>query len=107
MSVAPTLVFAVGNLSRGDDAVGPLLAERLEAAAVPGVEVLVGTGRGTSAPGTGVAVVTGMIMASIHAAATVSYRVNQIVSGVAINTPSLPDRPSLRLLCEEALGTEG
>jgi hydrogenase maturation protease len=41
MSVAPTLVFAVGNLSRGDDAVGPLLAERLEAAAVPGVEVLV------------------------------------------------------------------
>ncbi len=41
MSVAPTLVFAVGNPSRGDDAVGPLLAERLEAAAVPGVEVLV------------------------------------------------------------------
>jgi hydrogenase maturation protease len=41
MSVAPTLVFAVGNLSRGDDAVGPLLAERLEAAALPGVEVLV------------------------------------------------------------------
>jgi hydrogenase maturation protease len=41
MSVAPTLVFAVGNLSRGDDAVGPLLAERLEAAHVPGVEVLV------------------------------------------------------------------
>jgi hydrogenase maturation protease len=41
MSVAPTLVLAVGNLSRGDDAVGPLLAERLEAAAVPGVEVLV------------------------------------------------------------------
>jgi len=32
-----------------------------------------------------VAVVTGMIMASIHAVATVSYRVNQIVSGVAIN----------------------
>ena len=41
MSVAPTLVFAVGNLSRGDDAVGPLLAARLEAADVPGVEVLV------------------------------------------------------------------
>lgn len=38
---APTLVFAVGNLSRGDDAVGPLLAERLEALAVDGVEVLV------------------------------------------------------------------
>jgi hydrogenase maturation protease len=41
VSVAPTLVFAVGNLSRGDDAVGPLLAARLEAAEVPGVEVLV------------------------------------------------------------------
>ena len=41
MSVAPTLVFAVGNLSRGDDAVGPLLAERLMAANLPGVEVLV------------------------------------------------------------------
>ena len=41
MSVAPTLVFAVGNLSRGDDAVGPLLAERLMAADLPGVEVLV------------------------------------------------------------------
>jgi hydrogenase maturation protease len=41
LSVAPTLVFAVGNPSRGDDAVGPLLAARLEAAAVPGVEVLV------------------------------------------------------------------
>jgi lysophospholipase L1-like esterase len=31
-----------------------------EGARVPGVEVLVGTGRGTSAPGTGVAVVTGI-----------------------------------------------
>ena len=41
MTVAPTLVFAVGNLSRGDDAVGPLLAERLMAAGLPGVEVLV------------------------------------------------------------------
>lgn len=41
MSVAPTLVFAVGNLSRGDDAAGPLLAERLLAAELPGVEVLV------------------------------------------------------------------
>ena len=39
MSVAPTLVFAVGNPSRGDDAVGPLLAARLEAADVPGVEM--------------------------------------------------------------------
>jgi hydrogenase maturation protease len=40
-TVAPTLVFAVGNLSRGDDAVGPLLAERLLDAGLPGVEVLV------------------------------------------------------------------
>jgi hydrogenase maturation protease len=35
------LVLAVGNPSRGDDAIGPLLAERLEAAALPGVEVIV------------------------------------------------------------------
>jgi hydrogenase maturation protease len=41
MTVAPTLVFATGNPSRGDDAVGPLLAERLMAADLPGVEVLV------------------------------------------------------------------
>jgi hydrogenase maturation protease len=40
-AVPRTLVLAVGNLSRGDDAVGPLLAERLAAAEVPGVEVLV------------------------------------------------------------------
>jgi hydrogenase maturation protease len=39
--VAPTLVLAVGNLSRGDDAVGPLLAERLDALALDGIEVLV------------------------------------------------------------------
>jgi ABC-type uncharacterized transport system permease subunit len=32
-----------------------------------------------------VAVVTGVIMALIHAVATITYRVNQIVSGVAIN----------------------
>lgn len=38
---APVLVLAVGNPSRGDDAIGPLLAERLEAAALPGVEVIV------------------------------------------------------------------
>jgi hydrogenase maturation protease len=38
---APTLVLAVGNPSRGDDALGPALAERLEALALPGVEVLV------------------------------------------------------------------
>jgi hydrogenase maturation protease len=37
---APLLVLAVGNPSRGDDALGPTLAERLEAAALPGVEVL-------------------------------------------------------------------
>jgi hydrogenase maturation protease len=37
---APVLVLAVGNPSRGDDAIGPLLAERLEAAALPGVEVI-------------------------------------------------------------------
>jgi hydrogenase maturation protease len=38
---APTLVLAVGNPSRGDDAVGPLLAERLDALGLDGVEVLV------------------------------------------------------------------
>jgi hydrogenase maturation protease len=37
---APVLVLAVGNPSRGDDAIGPELAVRLEAAAVPGVEVV-------------------------------------------------------------------
>jgi hydrogenase maturation protease len=36
----PVLVIAVGNPSRGDDAIGPRLAARLEAAALPGVEVL-------------------------------------------------------------------
>jgi hydrogenase maturation protease len=34
------LVLAVGNPSRGDDAIGPELAARLEAAAMPGVEVI-------------------------------------------------------------------
>lgn len=29
MSVAPAVVFAIGNPSRGDDALGPMLAERL------------------------------------------------------------------------------
>ena len=38
---APVLVLAVGNPSRGDDALGPELAARLEAAALPGVEVIV------------------------------------------------------------------
>jgi hydrogenase maturation protease len=41
MKVAPTLVLAVGNLSRGDDAAGPLLAGRLLDTNLPGVEVLV------------------------------------------------------------------
>lgn len=39
--VAPTLVLAVGNPSRGDDALGPLAAERIEAMNLAGVEVLV------------------------------------------------------------------
>jgi hydrogenase maturation protease len=38
--VPPRLVFAVGNPSRGDDALGPLAAERIAALALPGVEVL-------------------------------------------------------------------
>ncbi len=38
--VAPRLVIALGNPSRGDDALGPLIAERLEALGLPGVEVL-------------------------------------------------------------------
>lgn len=38
---APLLVLAVGNPSRGDDALGPMLAEMVEAAALPGVEVIV------------------------------------------------------------------
>jgi hydrogenase maturation protease len=36
---APLLLLAVGNASRGDDALGPLLAERIEALHLPGVEV--------------------------------------------------------------------
>jgi hydrogenase maturation protease len=38
---APILLLAVGNASRGDDALGPLLAERIEALLLPGVEVQV------------------------------------------------------------------
>ncbi len=34
------LVIGIGNPSRGDDALGPMLIERLEALALPGVEVL-------------------------------------------------------------------
>jgi hydrogenase maturation protease len=38
--VPPTLVIAVGNPSRGDDALGPALAERLATRALPGVECM-------------------------------------------------------------------
>lgn len=38
--IAPLLIFAYGNPSRGDDALGPLLLERLEALNFPGVELL-------------------------------------------------------------------
>ncbi|MBA3057578.1 MAG: hydrogenase maturation protease [Gammaproteobacteria bacterium] len=37
--VAPLLVFGWGNLSRGDDALGPLLIERLRVLAAPGLSV--------------------------------------------------------------------
>ena len=37
--VAPLLVFGWGNLSRGDDALGPLFIERLRAVATPSTEV--------------------------------------------------------------------
>jgi hydrogenase maturation protease len=37
---APVLVLAVGNPSRGDDALGPELAARIEAEQLPGVEVI-------------------------------------------------------------------
>ncbi len=37
---SPTLVLAWGNRARGDDALGPLFADRLRALALPGVEVL-------------------------------------------------------------------
>ncbi|BCB27798.1 hypothetical protein SKTS_26840 [Sulfurimicrobium lacus] len=37
---APLLIFAYGNPSRGDDALGPLLIERLEALNPPNVELL-------------------------------------------------------------------
>ncbi|MFO1406090.1 MAG: hydrogenase maturation protease [Steroidobacteraceae bacterium] len=40
LAPAPVLVLAVGNPSRGDDGLGPAVAARLEAAAVPGVEVI-------------------------------------------------------------------
>ena len=37
---APILVFGWGNPSRGDDAVGPLFVDRIEALNLPGVECL-------------------------------------------------------------------
>lgn len=37
---APILVFGWGNPSRGDDALGPLLVERIEALGLPHVECL-------------------------------------------------------------------
>lgn len=37
----PILLLAVGNPSRGDDALGPRLADLAEAANLPGVEVIV------------------------------------------------------------------
>jgi hydrogenase maturation protease len=40
LSVAPVLIFGWGNPSRGDDALGPLFVERIEALALPGVECL-------------------------------------------------------------------
>lgn len=38
--IAPIVVFAIGNPSRGDDAIGPALAARIEAEGLPGVEVV-------------------------------------------------------------------
>ncbi|MBL8472160.1 MAG: hydrogenase maturation protease [Rhodocyclaceae bacterium] len=40
VQTAPTLVFGWGNPSRGDDALGPLFCERIEALRLPGVECL-------------------------------------------------------------------
>jgi hydrogenase maturation protease len=37
---SPILLIGIGNPSRGDDALGPLLIERLEALALPEVELL-------------------------------------------------------------------
>ena len=39
-SPAPTLIIGIGNPSRGDDALGPMLIERLEALHLPDVELL-------------------------------------------------------------------
>jgi hydrogenase maturation protease len=40
LSPAPILIIGIGNPSRGDDALGPLLIERLEAHPLPGVDLL-------------------------------------------------------------------
>ena len=40
MPLAPILIIGIGNPSRGDDALGPLLIERLEALQLPYVELL-------------------------------------------------------------------
>ena len=40
LNVRPLLIFGYGNPSRGDDALGPLLLERLEAINLPHVELL-------------------------------------------------------------------
>ncbi|MDD4880642.1 MAG: hydrogenase maturation protease [Gallionellaceae bacterium] len=37
---APVLIIGIGNPSRGDDALGPLLIEHLETLDLPGVELL-------------------------------------------------------------------
>lgn len=37
---APILIFGWGNPSRGDDALGPLFVERIEALGLPGIECL-------------------------------------------------------------------
>jgi len=38
--IVPRLIIGIGNPSRGDDAIGPLAIERLEALALPGAELL-------------------------------------------------------------------
>ena len=38
--VLPILIFAIGNESRGDDALGPLLARRIDSMGFEGVEVI-------------------------------------------------------------------
>ncbi len=40
MNPAPILIIGIGNPSRGDDALGPLLIERLETLHLPDVELL-------------------------------------------------------------------